>query len=338
MRRVLALTLALLLPLAFAGGETAEASVNEIPAKYTGTLRDQATVYERMDTDAKRLGYLNAGTDIGILGVEPDWMQIAYKESTGYIRRDRVDDTSVTPLNPALTPEYPAVQCGYVAWVRGDAAILAAPDASAETLVTLHDGARIAVAGVTDGWARLVYHRQWAYISTLRFSEMLPVNAAQRPGSDAPLAAYTSFYKLSSDESNRNRIINLQVACRRMAPITLQSGAALDFNGQVGPFSRRNGYLKANVIVLGEILQGYGGGTCQVSSTLYNVVLQLPGISVIRRRAHGVAGASYLPHGADAAVGSSTQNFIIRNSYDFPVRIDGTVQDGALTLAIYRVD
>ena len=88
----------------------------------------------------------------------------------------------------------------------------------------------------------------------------------------------------------------------------------------------------------GEVAQGYGGGTCQVSSTLYNTVLQLPEIGIIHRRAHGPSGAPYLPHGADAAVGTETQNFIIQNRFPYPIRIDGTVQDGALTIAMYRVD
>ncbi|HSK68033.1 MAG TPA: VanW family protein [Candidatus Limnocylindria bacterium] len=329
---------ALLLCLLLAFGAAGESVIPPNPAKYAAKLRDGAAVYEEMSTESARLGILKAGAPVEILGVEPDWLLVAYKAQQGFIRRARVDDTSVVPLDPADTPEYPAVQCGFVAWASGTAPVLDAPREDAKTLVTLHEGARVAVADVTDGWARLVYHRQWAYISTLDLKEILPVNHAQYPDSDAPIAAYTSFYKLTSDESNRNRIVNLKVACERMAPLTLMPGDTLDFNADVGPWSKRNGYLRANVIVLGEIVQGYGGGTCQVSSTLYNVVLQLPGISVVRRRAHGIDGAAYLPPGADAAVGSDQQNFIIRNQYPFPVRIDGTVQDGALTLAVYRAD
>ncbi|HPA61547.1 MAG TPA: VanW family protein, partial [Clostridia bacterium] len=59
---------------------------------------------------------------------------------------------------------------------------------------------------------------------------------------------------------------------------------------------------------------------------------------ILHRRPHGPSAASYLPHGADAAVGNKTQNFIIRNRYSFPIRIDGTAQDGALTIAVYRAD
>jgi vancomycin resistance protein YoaR len=96
--------------------------------------------------------------------------------------------------------------------------------------------------------------------------------------------------------------------------------------------------MPAGVLVDGELQQGYGGGTCQVSSTLYNVVLQLPGLTVLQRRAHGDNGASYLPIGVDAAVGNSQLNFRFRNDYPFPLRIDASSQDGALTIAIYRAE
>ena len=84
----------------------------------------------------------------------------------------------------------------------------------------------------------------------------------------------------------------------------------------------------------GELIMSPGGGSCQVSSTLYNTILQLPGITVLERHAHGVNGASYLPHGVDASSGDL--NFRIRNDYSFPIRIEGSVHDFALFIAIYK--
>ena len=68
------------------------------------------------------------------------------------------------------------------------------------------------------------------------------------------------------------------------------------------------------------------------------MLLQLPGITVLKRRAHGANGASYLPHGVDAAVGNSTLNLIYRNDYDFPIRVDASAQDGALYMSMWRED
>jgi len=115
----------------------------------------------------------------------------------------------------------------------------------------------------------------------------------------------------------------------------MQPGEVLNFNQTVGPFRPSSGYKEANGLFEGELIATYGGGSCQVSSTLYNAVLQLTGLTVIARAPHGANGAPYLPHGVDASSGDL--NFIFRNDYGFPVRVSSHVQDGALFIAIYRV-
>lgn len=328
---VLLLALCLLLPLFSAGAA-------EEPAIYTGQSRLDLRILAEQSTEAASLGIVPKNRTMEILKVEPYWAKIRYNGKTGYIRRSSIIDTSVKTVNPATTPPYSTVECDWLAWVAGDAPILTAPQADAEVLITMHDGARLALLDIEDGWGRLIYHRQYAYINTNALSEIQPINKTYEAGSDAPLAAYTSFYRITTDESNINRMLNLQVACDRFTLYTLSQGDRLDFNKHIGPYSRSVGYMPANALVKGEVVQSYGGGTCQVSSTLYNVILQLPGLEILHRRAHGPAAAPYLPHGADAAVGNQTQNFIFRSLYDFPVRIDGTAQDGALTIAVYRAD
>ena len=84
---------------------------------------------------------------------------------------------------------------------------------------------------------------------------------------------------------------------------------------------------------------GYGGGTCQSSSTLYNTVRQLPGITVLMRRPHGPGCARYLPMHQDAAVGNESLNFIFRNDYGFPIRILAqSTGEGVITIQIFRAD
>ncbi|MDD4079853.1 MAG: VanW family protein [Eubacteriales bacterium] len=308
--------------------------------RYIAKMRDTGALLTQPDTDAPSLGYVSAGTRVYILEVAPDWLKIrTQKGQEGYMRRGRLAETTAQPLNPAADHAYAAVPCAYLGWAQGEAPVLAAPEAGAKALVTLYDGARIAFIDVTDGWARLIYHRQYGYVDTRQLKELLPLGESMAEmDRDIPLSAYTSFYKLGDAGSNLSRIINLEVACERFGLYILAPGDKLDFNAHIGPYNRQSGYQPANVIVAGEIAQGYGGGTCQVSSTLYNTILQLPQIGIIHRRAHGPSGASYLPHGADAAVGTETQNFIIQNRFPYAVRIDGTVQDGALTIALYRAD
>lgn len=326
------LILALLLP---AFGQAQE-SVDQQPALYTGQVVTLTNLYEDMDDTSPKVTWVPKGRYVEVLEVEPAWLKARFNEKVGYMKRHLLVDYSVKVKNPDTTPPYSTVEVGWLAWVATDAPILDAPNAAAKPLITMHEGARLAIIDFEDGWGRLIYHRQYAYINTNQLSEIMPVNKSEALDYEAPIAAYTSFYKITTDESNINRMHNLQVACDRFSLYTLALGDKLDFNKHIGPYSRKVGYLPANALVDGETIQGYGGGTCQVSSTLYNTILQLPGVEIMHRRAHGPSAASYLPHGADAAVGNSTQNLIFRNQYPFPIRIDGTAQDGALTIAIYR--
>ncbi len=337
-RALILLLICLLLGLPSLAEQPAGAPTAPQPAKYTGALYFGVEVYERMDFESPRLGFIARDRTVEILEVEPAWLKVRYKGLEGYIKRQAMLDSSIRNLDPQANPTYGTVPNAWLAWVKEEAPILAAPQADAKALITMREGARLALIDIEDGWGRLIYHRQYGYINTNHLSEIQPINFSGDAGYDAPMAAYTSFYRLTTDQSNLNRIVNLEVAGERFKLYTLNTGDRLDFNQQIGPYSRRNGYLPANALVKGETVQSYGGGTCQVSSTLFNAVLQLPQIAVLKRRPHGPSAAAYLPHGADAAVGSVAQNFIIQNQFAFPIRIDSTVQDGALTIAIYRCD
>ena len=132
--------------------------------------------------------------------------------------------------------------------------------------------------------------------------------------------------------------MNIQVACAFLTGYLLP-GETYNCNQIWGPYNAKKGYQKAPVLYDGETVDGYGGGTCQVSSTMYNALIQLPGIEIINRHAHGPSGAAYLPHGVDAAVGDDEKklNLIFKNNYDFPVRIAAlSNDDGALCMLVYR--
>ena len=120
---------------------------------------------------------------------------------------------------------------------------------------------------------------------------------------------------------------------------TIAPGESMDFNRTVGPFTPRNGYLSAPVLKDKGTKLSFGGGSCQVSSTLWDTLMQMPGITVLMRKPHGANAASYLPHGMDASSGASNLNFKVRNDYSFPIRIEGhTNYDGALLMVVYRAD
>ncbi len=311
----------------------------EQPAIYTGRLNAGVELYAQPSRDSQVVGNLAQRFGIEILEVLPDWVLIRGEGKTGYIQRRYVNDTKVAPVDPSTAPRYPAMPPAYLGWVAQETGVRVAADANAEALITLQQGARLAIHGFEDGWAKVIYHRQFAYVDTRHLSEVQPVQPiAQNADTQSPIAAFTSFYRITTDGNNVSRMQNLVVACERMARTSIPPGGRFDFNGDIGPYNARSGYLPAIVLVDGGTALGYGGGTCQVSSTLFNNLMQLPGLEITARRPHGPRGATYLPLHSDAAVGNSSLNLVFINHYDFPIRIDGHAQDGALTIAIYRAD
>ena len=327
------LCLALLLSL---GAVPAGAAPNRVlyTAKITVYFPNSETrVYEKPDLESKILTAYKPGRDIEVTAVEPNFVQIRLNGGYGWVLRHRIMDP--VSADPQTVPRFGTAFNHYFATAERTIEVKAAPSAGSETLITLTEGAQLGFLDVSDGWARTIFKRQYGYVDTRTLGVLEMVAPTAEAGTaDVPIAVYNSFYDISDNENNINRINNLVVGGRRMSR-TLAPGEALDFNGQVGPFQARNGYKPAGALVDGELVfDVYGGGSCQVSSTLYNAVLQLDGLTVLKRAPHGANGAKYLPHGVDASSGAL--NFVFRNDYPFPVTIHAHVQDGSLFVAFYR--
>ena len=285
-------------------------------------------IYSEMDIESPILATYYAGRSLLITNVYPYWVEISFKDGVGYVVRQRVDIGS--PVDVKNTPPYGTEVNAFYTIAENDLVIRADKSEDAEILTILTYGAKASFIGMEDGWAKLIYQRQYGYIDSRTMTNMHRVNANAEDPEDInePIAIFTSYYS-----DNPTRINNLARCCLRMNRI-MKPGHELNFNRSVGPFKKANGYMEAPVLIDGETKMGFGGGSCQVSSTLYNVALQLPGITVLERHAHGDSGAPYLPHGVDASSGNL--NFRIRNDYSFPIRIEGTLHDFALCVAIYK--
>lgn len=84
----------------------------------------------------------------------------------------------------------------------------------------------------------------------------------------------------------------------------------------------------------GQVVDTYGGGICQVSTTLYNAVL-FSELKVVKRYPHSML-VSYVPPSRDAAIAGDTKDFVFENNYDTPIYIFGEIDDdNQLCFAIY---
>lgn len=101
----------------------------------------------------------------------------------------------------------------------------------------------------------------------------------------------------------------------------------------VEPFNQENGYELAGSYENGTTVQTYGGGICQVSTTLYNAVIRAE-LEVTERYAHSMTVA-YVDPSADAAIAGTYKNLRFKNNTNAPLYIEGYTQNRVLYFTIY---
>lgn len=131
-------------------------------------------------------------------------------------------------------------------------------------------------------------------------------------------------------ESNYNRSFNLKRGTAKLDGVVIQPGETFSFNRTVGAASKKNGYKLAGVYSGDTMDEGYGGGICQVSSTLYNAVVRA-GLKIVERHTHGFT-VTYLPKGMDATIYYPSLDLKFRNTLDHPITIRTSADSGELKI------
>ncbi len=142
------------------------------------------------------------------------------------------------------------------------------------------------------------------------------------------------FFETGYDRSAKAaaRTYNLRLAASKLDGTVLLPGETFDFNEVVGPRDEASGYKVAKVIAEGELVDGIGGGTCQVSGTLHGASF-FAGLEIVERYPH-TRPSSYIKMGLDATVVYPTIDFRVRNPFDFPVVLHEIVKNGVVRAEI----
>ncbi len=116
---------------------------------------------------------------------------------------------------------------------------------------------------------------------------------------DRVSVGHTSFYG-----STANRLHNIKVGSSQFNGKLIAPGEVFSFNTNLGPVDGVNGYRKELVIKADGTKPEYGGGICQVSTTMYRTLLY-SGLPIVERHPHSYAVSYYsqvLGHGLDATI------------------------------------
>jgi vancomycin resistance protein YoaR len=148
----------------------------------------------------------------------------------------------------------------------------------------------------------------------------------------ARIGTYVTFF----NKNNKQRTKNIYLAAEAINNTVIFPGETFSFNGVVGNRTAAKGYLRAPIIIRGELSEGIGGGICQVSSTLFNAI-DNAGLKVIERYSHS-RRVPYVPAGRDATVSWYGPDFRFTNKYSEPVLIRAAVYGASVMVTIYSTN
>ncbi len=163
------------------------------------------------------------------------------------------------------------------------------------------------------------------------FVEVLPeVTSKDFDNATSLIGSFTTTYTGTLDNP---RNINIQTAASKINDFVVYPGEVFSTNDVFGAMTYDNGYRPAPVIVSGKLQDDYGGGVCQVSSTLYNALL-FAELDIVERQNHSLK-VGYTDYGFDATLAGTYIDLKFRNNTEYPVFIESYLTGNQVVVNIY---
>ena len=138
----------------------------------------------------------------------------------------------------------------------------------------------------------------------------------------------------TKDEERQN---NINITCSTLNNTYVEVGDTFSFCNTVGKATTSKGYEKADVFKDGEVIQALGGGNCQVSTTLYNAVLEVDGLDVTERHKHSNS-VPYIKNGKDAAVSYGTYDLKFKNNTNNKIKISASCDSDYVYVKLFKLE
>lgn len=318
------------------GIEIPEEFIPEPPfqANYTAMADVNLSIRKEPDPDSKLLGTVYENEYVDVMSTDGQWAHVRKGDAEGYVRGDHLRYyMRYDPYGPYVpgTVYYP-----YAAQATEEVVIM--DDETGEVLRVAPEGSIMAVSALDEDMAvTLPYDRITGRIQAtgnLEFEHVVPWDEAQMGDL---IAVFSTYYDPEQKTQTQiGRLHNIMQGVERLNDVIVVQGEKFYFNDFCAPYTKSNGYQEGPIInYTSSDKLGYGGGICQVSTTLYNAILQIP-IEVIKWQVHSSYGISYAPLDFDAAVGNGNIDLRLRNTLPYDVRFALQAEGGVLTVRVYR--
>ena len=142
-----------------------------------------------------------------------------------------------------------------------------------------------------------------------------------------------STFSTNYSTRDADRTTNLRLAANKINGTVLMPGETFSYNQVVGARTIAAGYKEAPIYVSGEVVDGLGGGICQITSTLYNAVLYA-NLEIVERSNHQFV-PSYVTASRDATVVYGSIDFKFKNNRDYPIKLVCSVSGGIANFQLF---
>ena len=166
-------------------------------------------------------------------------------------------------------------------------------------------------------------------------SPIVPEEKAKKVENDTSSSSLLASYSTKVYTKTKARMNNLNIVCKKISGVVVNPGEEFSYNNVAGPYDKAHGFGKATILLgNGKEVQGYGGGVCQVSSTLYNAVKDC-NVEITERHNHS-KDIHYVPRNQDATVSYGNLDFKFKNNNDYPIKIEASANKQKVTVEIYK--
>lgn len=146
-----------------------------------------------------------------------------------------------------------------------------------------------------------------------------------------------SKFSTKLPKDTKARYSNIELACKTLNGTIVKKNETFSLWNVLGCPTKEKGYEKAKAFTSdGEIIQSYGGGICQVSTTIYNAVLEIEELKIKERHEHS-RDVVYVEDGKDAAVSYNSADFKFKNTLTYDIRIEAEVKENRVKIKLIRI-
>lgn len=138
-------------------------------------------------------------------------------------------------------------------------------------------------------------------------------------------------------KSSASRIHNIKIGMSKFNGVMLKPGEEFSFNSLLGAVDEKDGYQAELVIKNGQLVREYGGGLCQVSTTVFRAAI-LTGLPIVERRPHSFPVQYYNPQGFDATIYPGSTDLKFTNDTSGHILIQTRLVKSKLLVEIYGSD